>query len=82
MPGGNSSVVVYIKNRSKIPVTLNSSLSNFSHDDLADYLTLDWDREAFLLEAHKKVEARLILSVSGSAYFDMFSVDVLFTGTA
>jgi hypothetical protein len=82
VPGGNSTVVVYIKNRNKIPVTLNCSLSNFSHNDLGDYLSLDWDREAFLLEAHRKVEARLILSVSESAQFSMFSVDVLITATA
>ena len=82
VPGGNSTIVVYIKNRSKIPVTLNCSLSNFSPNDAVDYLTLDWDREASLLEAHKKVEARLTLSVSRSAHFDMFNVDILFTGTA
>lgn len=82
VPGGNSTVVVYLKNRSKIPVTLYCSLSNFSPDDAADYFTLDWDREAFLLEAHKKVEARLTLSVSGSAHINIFNVDILFTGTA
>lgn len=82
VPGGNSTVVVYIKNRSKIPVTLNCSLSNFSPDDAVDYFALDWDRETYLLEAHKKVEARVTLSVSGSAYFTVFNVDVLFTGTA
>ena len=82
VPGGNSTVVVYIKNRSKIPVTLNLSLSNFSPDDAVDFLALDWDREGYLLEAHKMVEARLLLSVSGSANFDMFNVEILFTGTA
>ena len=80
--GGNSTVVVYIKNRSKIPVTLTCSLSYFSPDDAVDYLTLDWDREAYVLGAHKTVEARLILSVSSSAYFNVFNVDVLITGTA
>lgn len=82
VPGGNSTVIVYIKNRSKLPVTLTCSLSNFSPDDAVDYLTLDWDREEYVLGAHKTVKARLILSVSSTANFNMFNVDVLFTGTA
>ena len=82
LPGGNSTVVVYIKNRSKIPVTLSCSLSNFSPDEAVDFLVLGWDREGYLLEAHKMVEARVILSVLGSAHFNTFNVDILFTGTA
>jgi hypothetical protein len=82
VPGGNSTVVVYIKNRSKVPVTLNCSLSNFSPEDDVDYLTLVWDREAYLLEAHKIVKARMFLSVSESMHFNMFNVDIVFTGTA
>ena len=81
-PGGNSTAVVYIKNRSKIPVTLFCCLSDFSPDDAAEYLSLDWDREEYLLEARKTVRACLTLSVSGSAQIHRFTVDVLISGTA
>ena len=82
IPGRNSTAVIYIKNRCKTPLTLNCTLANFSPVDAADYLNLDWDREAYVLEAHKTVEARLLLSVSGSAVFDVFNVETLISGTA
>ncbi len=82
IPGRNSTAVIYIKNRCNTPLTLNCTLANFSPVDAADYLNLDWDREAYVLEAHKTVEARLLLSVSGSAVFDVFNVDILISGTA
>lgn len=75
-------MVVYIKNLSKIPVTLFCCLSDFSPDDATEYLALDWDREGYLLEARKTVRASLTLSVSGSAQFNSFTVDVLISGTA
>ena len=81
-PGGNSTTVVYIKNRSKIPVTLFCCLSDFSPDTAAEYLILDWDREGYLLEAHKSVKAVLTLSILDSAHFDSFAVDVLISGIA
>jgi hypothetical protein len=80
--GSSSTVVVYIKNLGKIPVTLSCYLSDFSPDDAADYLALDWDREGYLLEARKTVRACLTLSVSELAQFNSFTVDVLISGTA
>jgi hypothetical protein len=81
-PGGSSTVVVYIKNLSKFHVTLFCCLSDFSPDNAAEYLALDWDKEGYLLEARKTVRACLTLSVSGSAQFNSFTVDVLISGTA
>ena len=81
-PGGNSTVVVYIKNHSKISVTLFCSLSDFSPNEAAESLNLDWDREGYGLKARKTVRACLTLSVSGLAKFNSFTVDVLISGTA
>jgi hypothetical protein len=81
-PGRNSTAVIYIKNRSKTPLTLTCSLSNFLPTESANYLSLDWDREGYLLEAHRTVEARLVLSVSSTDAIEIFSVDVLISGIA
>ena len=82
IPGGNSTAVVYIKNRSKIPVTLFCCLTDFLPQASAEYLTLEWDREGYSLESRKVVKAVLTLFVSGSARYEEFTVDVLISGTA
>ena len=81
-PGGSSSAVVYIKNRSKIPVHLSCCLSDFSPDDAVEHLALDWDREGYLLAERETVRVLLTLSVSESVQFSSFFVDVLISGTA
>jgi hypothetical protein len=80
--GGNSIAIIYIKNRSKTPLTLSCALANFSPPVASDHLSLDWDREGYLLNGHKTIKAQLILSVSDSNTFDVFNVDVLVTGAA
>ena len=81
-PGGNSTAVVYIKNRSKIPVTLFCCLADISPDEAAKHLVLEWDREGYYLETHKTVKAVLTLSILDTTYFGSFAVDVLISGTA
>jgi len=81
-PGGNSTAVVYIKNHSKIPVTLFCCLSDISPTVAAGYQVLEWDREGYCLEAHKTVKAVLTLSILDSVYFGSFTVDVMISGTA
>ena len=79
-PGGSSSMVVYIKNRSNLPVILSCCISDPSPSDATEYLVLNWDREGYLLEEHKTVKAILTLSVSRWAKFDNFSVNVIISG--
>jgi hypothetical protein len=79
-PGGNSTIQIFIKNRSKNPVTLFSSLSNPTLD--SEYLFLNWNREGYQLKARKTISAYLTLSVSESAPITSFNVDVVITGTA
>jgi hypothetical protein len=81
-PGGNATAILYVKNRSKTPLTLSCDLSNFSPMESTNYLALDWNRENYILEAHKTIQAKLVLSVSETDASDAFNVDVLISGTA
>lgn len=80
--GGNQTTIMYIENQSKTPLTLTCTLSNFSSIEATDYLSLDWDREGYVLGAHKIIQAHLTLSVTNTDAFEVFNVDIIIQGTA
>jgi len=81
-PGGNKSVVAYVKNEGTVPVTLALSAANWSPTTASSYMTLSWDYNGVALSPGTSVRVTLKLTVSSSTTgITSFSLDVVITAT-
>jgi len=81
-PGGNKSVVAYVKNEGTVPVTLALSAANWSPTTASSYMTLSWDYNGARLNPGTKAKVTLTLQVSSSVdEITSFSFDVVITAT-
>ncbi|MBS7632889.1 hypothetical protein KEJ15_04615 [Candidatus Bathyarchaeota archaeon] len=80
-PDTNASFTVYIKNEGNIPMTLNMTISNWNPTQAAQYITLNWNREDYVLGAKSVIQANLNLSVSPNiAEITNFQFDIIIIG--
>lgn len=80
-PGGEKTVVIYVKNTGNSPMNLIMSIENWDPPDASDFLSVTWDQEGTVLGEDESVEARVILSVDPSIDgVDNFSFDITIIG--
>ncbi len=63
-PGSTSITVIYIKNLSTAKVTLTMSATNWSPQEATSFLSLSWNRNNYVLQPGKTVQATLTLTAS------------------
>lgn len=81
-PGETSSVTVYVRNEGSVAVVLSMTTENWDPTLASSYITLDWDRDDYVLSSGESVQAVLTLSVSSSITgITSFSFDIVITGT-
>lgn len=81
-PGETSSVTVYVRNEGSVAVVLSMTTENWDPTLASSYITLDWDRDDYVLSSGESVQAVLTLSVSSSITgVTSFSFDIVITGT-
>lgn len=81
-PGTNKQFTVYLKNEGNVPLKLTLSTGNWNPQSAASYLTLNWDRQNYVLSPGSVVSAVLTLSVSSSTTgITSFSFEITITGT-
>jgi hypothetical protein len=81
-PGGAKSFTVYVLNSGSVPLSLSMTTSNWVPSAASDYISLDWNRQSYVLSAGSVVQAVLTLSVSSSVNsVTSFSFDITITGT-
>lgn len=82
-PGSSNTRIIYIRNKSKTPVTLHCYMLNFEPFEAEEYLIPDWDKEDYVLEARSVIKATLSLSIlSSTSNLKDFSFDIVIEGTA
>jgi len=80
--GDSITKTVYIRNLGSAPMTLNMIDGNWNPGVASNYLTMSWNREAYVLPADGVVEATLTLDVSPSITgITDFSFDIVIQGT-
>lgn len=74
--------VIYIKNKSKIPLILHLYCSDFDPFEAEEYIILDWDKEGYTLDARSVIKATLILSITHSmSNITCFNFNIIIEGT-
>ncbi|MBN2260328.1 MAG: hypothetical protein JW702_07270 [Clostridiales bacterium] len=63
-PGGNQSVICYIKNEGNTETVFSMQTSNWEPSNAADYITLSWDYDGQAINPEDTVEITFTLSVS------------------
>ena len=81
-PGDDVNTTVYIRNSGTASMNLSLTTSSWTPAEAANYITLSWDREGFVLNADEVTQAVLTLSVSDmiSGIVD-FSFNIVIEGT-
>jgi hypothetical protein len=81
-PGQASNYTIYVKNPGTVAETLTKSTSAWNPASASNYLTFNWNRDNYVLNAGTSVSALLTLSVSSSVTgITNFSFNITITGT-
>jgi hypothetical protein len=81
-PGETVNLPVYIKNEGTVGVILNITTENWNPPKAFGNITLDWNREDYVLDSGEVTEAILTLTVSADVDgITSFSFDIIITGT-
>jgi hypothetical protein len=81
-PGATKYVTIYVKNEGNVAVVLTMTASNWNPSSASTYITLQWNREKYVLSSGSVVSAVLTLSVSSNIIeITSFSFDITITGT-
>lgn len=81
-PGASTSKTVYVKNTGTVPVTLSMAPSNWAPSNANTYLTLTWNRAAYVLAPNTSIDAVFTLTASaGAGAIAKFNFDITITGT-
>jgi len=74
--------VIYIKNKSKIPLALHIYYSDINPLEAEKYIILDWDKEGYTLDARSVIQATVTLSIPHSvSNITDFYFNVVIEGT-
>lgn len=81
-PGSSTVKVIYIKNKSKIPLVLHLYCSDVNPFEAEKYIILDWDKEGYTIDARSVIKATLTLSIPHSRYdITDFHFNIIIEGT-
>jgi hypothetical protein len=76
-PGGSSTVTVYIKSVSTVPITLSFITDNWSPSQAADFLSMTWTYEGQTINPQGALQVSLVMHVAeGISGIQTFSVDI------
>ena len=79
--GGDSSIILYVKNEGDSPVTLSLDASGWVPTSAANYLTLSWNYDNQPINPNAIVEITLTLSVDANSQgITNFDVNILISG--
>jgi hypothetical protein len=82
-PGSTATATIYVRNEGTVPVTLSMTPGNWNPASASTYITLAWNRQAYVLQPGVVVQATLTLSVSSSiSNVTNFTFDITITGTS
>jgi len=82
-PGDSKSLIIYLRNNGNVNATLSLSTANWIPAEAADYISLTWNREGYLM-TEKVIECTLTLTVSTeiqNTTIQSFSFDAIITAT-
>jgi hypothetical protein len=81
-PGAYQSVTIYIRNEGNVAMVLNMSTDNWDPPSASGFITLEWDRDAHIMNGYSVLEATLSLHVSANVTeISNFSFDITIAGT-
>lgn len=81
-PGQTQTITVYIRNEGTVTMTLSMKTENWQPTTASNYITLNWNREGYSLNASLVLQAVFTLSVSSSITgITNFSFDIVITGS-
>lgn len=81
-PGSEHNVHVWIRNEGTVPMTLSMTMDNWDPSLASMYITVGWNREAYVLDLGEALEAIITLSVSNDiSDITSFSFDITIAGT-
>ncbi|MEM2118907.1 MAG: hypothetical protein QW840_02160 [Candidatus Bathyarchaeia archaeon] len=80
-PGTTASFLVYIRNEGNTRMKLNMTTLNWNPSKAAQYISLSWNRENYILNSMTTVQANLTLSVASNIEeVTTFLFDIIITG--
>jgi hypothetical protein len=80
-PGAIVDFIVYVRNEGNTRITSNMTTLNWDPPQAAQYMSLSWNRENYLLEPMSKVQANLTLLVASNIEgITSFRFDIIITG--
>jgi archaellum component FlaG (FlaF/FlaG flagellin family) len=80
-PGGTKTYTIYVKNEGTIRMRLSMTVGNWTPLSASSYISVNWNRDDYLLDPGYVVPANLTLTVSsGISGITSFSFDITITG--
>jgi len=79
--GQSYSRTIYIKNNGNIKVQLSMATGNWTPSTASSYLTVNWNRNNYILNVGESVGANITLSVASTAVGGSFSFDIAIVAT-
>ncbi len=81
-PGSVRNYTAYIRSEGNTVLVLSRTINNWNPALASGYITLNWNREGYVLSAGTSVQATLTLSVASNiTSIASFSFDIVITGT-
>jgi hypothetical protein len=81
-PGETDDVEIYVVNEGNTDIALSMTTDNWTSTTASNYITVEWDRESYVLGSESSIHADLTLSVSPDiSQVVGFSFDILITAT-
>jgi hypothetical protein len=81
-PGTNVSRTFYVKNTGNVPLTLTMNSSDWSPAVASESMSLEWNRQNYVLNAGQSVSAELRLVVnSNTTGVTTFTVNIVISGS-
>ncbi|HDI07312.1 MAG TPA: hypothetical protein ENF76_03000 [Candidatus Bathyarchaeota archaeon] len=81
-PGETKNVTVYIQNSGSVPVILTMDTDNWQPSTASTYISVNWNRQNYVLTPGSVVETLISIHVSESITdITSFSFDLIITGT-
>lgn len=81
-PGESKSFDLYLKNEGNSALQLDMTSQNWNPGNSADYLTLTWNRQGYVVDPDEVITFSIQLSLSANVQgIDSFSFDAVISGT-
>jgi hypothetical protein len=81
-PGEAAEVILFAKSTSNTDTTLSMVTSNWSPASAANFMTVTWDREGYILKPSELIAIKIGLAVSPTVTgFEAFTFDITLTAS-